>query len=124
MVFSPLSIHMALAILTSGATTGSQTEMELLGTLGRVQNIQSLEQRYRRLLTSYNEEDVKPHLSYGNLLITSPSYFEDIKGSFFEKLSSQYKSDLLQAKDQNIADNVNNYIRNVTRGKIDKVLGK
>ncbi len=122
-VFSPLCIHLALAILASGSTTGSKTEMELLRTLGRVQNIQALEQRYRRLLTSYNKVDIKQHLSYSNLLVTSQAYFDDIRGSFLEKLSYHYKSDMMKVKNQNIAENVNSYIHNMTFGNIDTLLG-
>ena len=51
-VFSPFSLHTALAILTSGATDNSTTQSELLLALGRVQNIQGLELRYKSLLVS------------------------------------------------------------------------
>merc|ERR1712012_1245423 len=75
-VFSPFSLHTALAILTSGATDNSTTQMELLSALGRVQNIQGLE------------------LSFGNGFWTAKRYYGKINGRFLEGLSSLYQIDV------------------------------
>ena len=123
LVFSPLSLHTALAILTSGSTVNSTTEQELINALGRSRNVQGLEQRYQRLLDSYDEEEIKPHLSYGNLVASNPEYFNDIKGSFFEQLDSTYNTEFEVIRNDNSVRKINNYVRNVTQGKIDKIIG-
>ena len=53
LVFSPLSLHAAIAMLTSGATDASVTQEELLGALGRSRNIQALEATYKDILEEY-----------------------------------------------------------------------
>ena len=52
-VFSPFSLHVTLAMLTSSSTDNSTTQNELLKALGRTQNIQTLSASYKDLLEEY-----------------------------------------------------------------------
>ena len=52
-VFSPFSLHVTLAMLTSSSTDNSTTQNELLKALGRAQNIQTLSASYKDLLEEY-----------------------------------------------------------------------
>ena len=53
MVFSPFSIHLALAMLSSAATPGSTTQEELLHVLGGLENNKKLEKSWKYLLDEY-----------------------------------------------------------------------
>ena len=55
-VFSPLSLHIALAMLTSGATEGSTTQRELLDVLERSENIQGLESYYHGIFQDQKKD--------------------------------------------------------------------
>ena len=61
-VFSPLSIHAALAILTSGATDNSATQRELLNALGRSNNIQALENFYHNIFSDLRNNVVSANI--------------------------------------------------------------
>ena len=52
-VFSPFSLHTALAMLTSASTDNSTTQEELLNALGRTRNLAILEGRYKGVLEDY-----------------------------------------------------------------------
>jgi len=118
LVFSPFSLHTALAILTSGASDNSTIQSELLLALGRVQNIQGLELRYKSLLNEYLELE---QLSFGNGFWTAKRYYEKINGKFLEGLSSLYQIDV-QALTQRPVEQINNWVKKQTKGKIDNII--
>lgn len=122
-VFSPFSLHTALAILTSAATDNSTTQSELLSALGRVKGIQSLENRYAALIDDYlkNTGEV---LSFGTKCWTSQEIFRKISGRFTEKMEGLYDVtiDVLQGK--NPENDINQWVNEKTKGKIDKIIGK
>jgi serine protease inhibitor len=122
-VFSPFSLHTALAILTTGSTENSKTENELLDALGRVRNIQALEMRYQKLLKEYQTTDVNTLLSFGTKLWTAKRYFDNIRGSFLEKLSAIYDIEFSLIKTKNPERDINRWVREITHGKIDKIVG-
>ena len=55
--FSPFSLHVTLAMLTSAASDNTTTQNELLKALGRVQNIESISEMYADLLEEYEVTD-------------------------------------------------------------------
>ena len=57
LVFSPLSIHVALSMLASGATDNSSTQMELFNVLGNWSNIYELQTHYQDLIQGYNKHN-------------------------------------------------------------------
>ncbi len=57
LVFSPLSLHVALSMLAAGATDASQTQTELLRSLGRFANVQALESKYSKIVGDYKVRD-------------------------------------------------------------------
>merc|ERR1712012_317762 len=121
-VFSPFSLHTALAILTSGATDNSTTQMELLSALGRVQNIQGLELRYKSLLDEYLSDEVNQMLSFGNGFWTAKRYYGKINGRFLEGLSSLYQIDVQALVSRNPEAQINNWVKQQTQGKIDQII--
>ena len=61
-VFSPFSLHTALAMLITGAKDDSPTQIELLKAMGRFQNIQGLQDNYRSLLKDYEVSILFEHV--------------------------------------------------------------
>ena len=147
-VFSPLSIHAALAILTSGATDNSATQRELLNALGRSNNIQAIENFYHNIFSdlrnnvvsangtiivmymtvkSYGvlfKADKKYPVSIGNKVWTSQ--FWQIRDSFEQRASRNYDADveLLDESPSVAANQVNQWVSSVTRGKITNLVGE
>ena len=123
-VFSPFSLHTALAILTSGATKNTTTQRELLSALGRVQNIQALELRYKSLLDEYLSMESLVHqmLSFGNGFWTAKRYYGKINGRFLEGLSSLYQIDVQALASRNPEAQINNWVKQQTQGKIDQII--
>merc|ERR1719464_403416 len=74
-VFSPFSLHSVLAMLTTGVTDNSITQLELLQAFGKSQNIQNIEKNYRNLAEQYNNSSIEKILSFGNRLWTTRKYF-------------------------------------------------
>ena len=58
LVFSPFSIHLALAMLTAAATTDSTTQSELFDVMGGINNIKELQNSYKSLLDEYKVSTV------------------------------------------------------------------
>lgn len=120
-VFSPFSLHTTLAMLTSGATDGSATQTELLSALGRFPNIQGLERQYTKLLTDYSNDPDHP-MSFGNKMWTRRQFFNEIRGKFFERLDSIYRADIEILSDTDPAEQINRWVGQVTKGKINHLL--
>ena len=58
LVFSPFSIHLALAMLTAAATPDKPTQLELFDVMGGINNIKELENSYKSLLDEYKVSTV------------------------------------------------------------------
>ena len=54
LVFSPFSIHLALAMLTSAASKNTTTQEELFDVVGGIRNIKILENSWKALLDEYD----------------------------------------------------------------------
>ena len=123
MVFSPFSLHTTLAVLVSGATENSTTQKEILGALGRVQNIQALEEHYGCLLDDYLKDDVKEILSFGIRFWTSKKYFNDINQKFISNiLEPTYEASFKVLKDEEPEVEINDWVKKATKGKIDQIV--
>ena len=119
-VFSPFSLHSVLAILLSGVTPNTKTEKELLNALGGFQNIEGLEQRYQKMIKNYQTQTI---LSFGNKLWVTKDRFERLQGRYIERLSGIYDAQLDVLRDENPAKVINEWVSEITKGKIDKVIG-
>ena len=124
LVFSPFSLHSTLSLLASGATLNSTTYDELLNALGRVRNIQALELRYQALVRDYKNTKVKDLLQFGNTLWTSDKYYNKTGGRFLEKVSSIYAAELRLLQKDNPQNEINQWVRDLTKGKIDGIIGE
>ena len=123
-VFSPFSMHSVLAMLTSGASDNSTTQEELLSGFGRAANIENLEQIYGQFVKSYRGSDVENNLKFGNRMWTTPRYFPKIDGDYKSKLENLYGAKFAKFAANNPEKEVNDWVKEVTQGKIDKIVGK
>jgi len=121
-VFSPFSMHSVLAMLTSGATDNSTTQKELLNGFGRAQKIENLEQLYGQFLKSYKGTDVEKSLKFGNRMWTTPRYFPKIDDDYKSKLENLYGAEFAKFAANNPEKEVNDWGKEVTQGKIDKIV--
>jgi len=121
-VFSPFSMHSVLAMLTSGATDNSTTQKELLNGFGRAQKIENLEQLYGQFLKSYKGTDVEKSLKFGNRMWTTPRYFPKIDDDYKSKLENLYGAEFAKFAANNPEKEVNDWVKEVTQGKIDKIV--
>lgn len=122
-VFSPFSLHTALAILTTASTDNSTTQSELLDALGRVKSIQSLETRYDLLLKDY-KENTKEVLNFGTKCWTNQELYTKISGRFIEKMEGLYDVTVDALQGKNPQNDINKWVAEKTQGKIDKIIGK
>ena len=52
-VFSPFSLHLAMAMLISGADDGSETQDQMFKLMGRMRDIKKFQRNYKQLLREY-----------------------------------------------------------------------
>merc|ERR1719510_698795 len=114
-VFSPLSLHAALAVITSGATPESQTFYDLLD--GNDNDLATLESSYGDILKAYNE--VKEHVIFANRFWSAEGYSQRIEEPFRKLLKEIYRSELVDLG-PNPTKEVNDWVKETTKGKIDK----
>ncbi|CAB4067642.1 unnamed protein product [Lepeophtheirus salmonis] len=116
LVFSPLSVHAILSILTSAASPDSQTQIELLNSLGTLNNINSLETLYASLFEDYSR--MGETLKIANGIWSPPSLKPGVNTSFIDHISKVYQS-TYEFLDADVAkDNINYWVNNRTNGKI------
>lgn len=120
-VFSPFSLHAALAVCTSGATENSNTYHDLLNSLGRVQNIQAHETRYNLLLKAYEDPAIQELLIFGTRFWSAQGYQNRIEEPFQKLLKQTYRSELTELG-SNPTEEINNWVKEKTKGKIDHIM--
>lgn len=132
LVFSPLSIHVALSMLASGATDGSATQMELFKVLGNYKNIRGLEREYKKLIDEYNFDDgitdrwgktnsINDALELANRVWVTGEEKAKIKSSFKDLMRLHYFIDLEELPENDPADAVNDWVKEKTHDKIEKL---
>jgi len=121
-VFSPFSMHSVLAMLTSGSTDNSTTQKELLNGFGRANVIANIEQLYEQFVKSYKGTDVEKNLKFGNRMWTTPRYFPKINEDYKSKLENLYGAQFAKFAANNPEKEVNDWVKEVTQGKIDKIV--
>jgi len=122
-VFSPFSLHSVLAMLTTGSTDNSTTQDELLNTFGRTRNIKTLEEMYAKYLKNFKGTDVEKNFVFGNKIWTSYDD-SDIEETFQDKIMDLYGAEIDKFAEENPENEINDWVKEMTNGKIDKIIGK
>ena len=123
-VFSPFSLHSVLAMLTSGSTSNSDTQEQLLNAFGSHRVIKSLEDAYGQFVKSYKNTEVEKNLRFGNRIWTNQQYYPEIEKSYKKKIESLYDAKMLLFTKTNPEKAVNDWVNRTTNGNIDKIIGK
>jgi len=121
-VFSPFSLHSVLAMLTSGATKGSQTEKELLNGFGRNNKITLLEKLYGQFVKDYKTPEIEKMLIFGNRIWTTQRYFPKILQPYKDNIMKLYDAEFLKLPAANGEVDVNNWVKEITKGKITNII--
>ena len=123
-VFSPFSLHSVVAMLTSGATNNSNTQDELLAAFGRSRNIQNIENSYERFIDNFKKSDLDQVLTFANRLWTTKKHYQSIEREYLRKIRNFYGADLEKFVNPNPEKYINNWVRETTNNKINKIIGK
>ena len=115
-VFSPLSIHSSLSMLYLGTTHGSNTSDELAIALGIINNRNFVKIAYNDLVKTYREEE---NFKYGNNFWVQNGF--SVNSSFAKLVKDNMNSDVanLDFADAESVRRVNNWVANMTGGKIE-----
>ena len=118
-VFSPLSIHSSLSMLYLGTTHGSNTSDELAIALGIINNRNFVKIAYNDLVKTYREEE---NFKYGNNFWVQNGF--SVNSSFAKLVKDNMNSDVdnLDFADAESVRRVNNWVANMTGGKIDNLV--
>ena len=125
-VFSPFSLHSLLAILTTGATTNSDTQVELLVALVphfRAPNMQNIKKSSGILTKQYNSSSIKRILSFGNWLWTARKYFNLIEQDYLREIKDLYDADMKFFAKENPENWINDWVKRKTNSRINKIIG-
>jgi len=120
-VFSPFSLHSVLAMLTTGSTDNSDTQEELLEVFGRTRNIKTLEEMYAKYLKNFKGTNVEKNFVFGNKIWTSYDDSE-IEEEFKNKIMGLYGAEIDKFAEKNPEDEINDWVNEMTNGKIDKII--
>jgi serpin B len=115
-VISPLSIKLAMAMATEGASADTRSEMQ--GVLGLDENSKTY---YRQLLQDIlNQEDIT--LNMANSVWSKEGL--DFKSEYMDILEQYYYAEAtsLDFSDTSSVDLINNWVEEKTEGKIDSIL--
>jgi len=121
-VFSPFSLHSVVAMLISGATNNSKTQNELLGAFGKHRNIQNIEKTYESLIENYSKGDLDQILTFGNRLWTTKKHYLAIDQDYLLRIRNFYGADIRYFATTNPEKNVNDWVKETTKGKIKKIV--
>merc|ERR1711893_24153 len=121
-VFSPFSLHSVLAMLTTGATNGSQTQKELLLGFGRNSKIDVLEKLYGQFVKDYKTPDIEKMLIFGNRVWTTQRYFPKILEAYKNDIAKLYDAEFLELPAENGEVDINNWVSDITKGKISNII--
>ena len=123
-VCSPHNMHSLLAMLNSGASDNSNTQSELLASLGRAGNIEDLKQLNGQFVKSYKGTEVEKNLKFGNRMWIAPKYFPKIDEGYKCTIRYFFGSEFAKLIARNPEKEVNDWVKEVTDGKTNKLIGK
>ena len=123
MMISPLSISIAMAMVTNGATDESLDEMkEVLG-FGDME-LGSVNEQFMQLIASLVEADKDLVLSIANSVWMDDAFAPDVKQDFVDVLTEFYDAAFFTEdfQDEATVGKINSWVSEKTHDKIDKVI--
>ena len=123
MMISPLSISIAMAMVTNGATDENLDEMkEVLG-FGEME-LGSVNEQFMQLIASLVEADKDLALEIANSVWMDDAFAPDVKQDFIDVLTEFYDAAFFTEdfQDEATAGRINSWVSEKTHGKIEKVI--
>jgi len=122
-LISPFSVQSALTMATNGAK--GTTLAEMLGVMGCADcPVSDLNLLYRDISNLLTEQSGQPSVTISNRYFYDDSRI-NVKPPFLSALSTHYQSgadNLNFSNEQAALDHINGWVKNSTKGKIDKIL--
>ena len=97
---------------------------ELLEAFGRNRNIQNIENSYERFIENFKKSDLDQVLTFANRLWTTKKHYQSIEREYLRKIRNFYGADLEKFANPNPEKYINNWVREKTNNKINKIIGK
>ncbi|KAM4690566.1 serine protease inhibitor A6-like [Rhinophrynus dorsalis] len=121
--FSPLSVSIALAMLSLGARSDTQQQILHGLSFNQTKIKEDIHELYEHLLQTLNEPKNNLQITIGNALFVEEKL--RVLKSFFDKLEHQYRAELIGTNFRNTkkaVEQINNYVKNKTNGKIKELV--
>ena len=123
MMISPLSISIAMAMVTNGATDESLDEMkEVLG-FGEME-LPDVNEQFKQLIASLVEADKDMVLEIADSVWMDDAFAPDVKQDFIDVLKEFYDAAFFTEdfQDETTAGKINSWVSEKTHEKIDKII--
>lgn len=124
LVFSPISIHTALALVAAGSK--GETQKQILSVLrsGSATDLSALSSQVADIVLADGSPSGGPRLTFANSVWVDASL--SLKSTFKEVVTSAYKAETkaldFQAKADEARQKVNSWVQNITGGLINELL--
>jgi len=123
-MISPLSVSLALAMVYNGTDGNTKTQMEQML---HKENLtpDDINQSYKDLVTALISHDQKVELSISNAIFYRNSF--SIKENFITTNQNYYQAEVAGldfTKNLETLNTINDWVKNKTKGKIDKIIEK
>ena len=118
-VFSPLSMHSALATLYLGSKVWSDTFEELADVMGVINNRNSLKLGYKEIIKTYQNQT---NFRYANKFWVQKGFSVSEKFSQTVRDNMNYQKEIIDFGGNDSEAKVNAWISGATGGKIDKLI--
>lgn len=125
LMISPLSISIAMSMVTNGASGENVTEMkEVLG-FGKME-FSEINSQFAHLVQSLVEADKDLALEIANSVWMDDEFAPDVKQDFIDVLKEFYDAAFFTEdfQDESTAGKINSWVSEKTHGKIDKIVEK
>ena len=122
-VCSPLSLHIALSMLTNGATDFSETKRELFRALGYSRRgfFTKSEDPYSNIIDRYLRYDSSV-MTLANSLWVPEQVLPSISPDFVHLLNSTYRASVQTLGNKRPEDRINDWVNKATNGNIEKII--
>ncbi|HBD93994.1 MAG: hypothetical protein A2015_03950 [Spirochaetes bacterium GWF1_31_7] len=123
LMISPLSISIALAMTTNGASDDNLKEMKDVMEFADM-SMEDVNKQFFNLLSSLIEVDKDLVLSIANSIWMSDAFAPAVKQAFLTIMKDQYtaKTESLDFTKSTAKDEINNWVKNNTGDKIEKII--
>ena len=108
----------------SGADNNTNTQSELLDLFGSLNHTDKIEKQYGNFVKLYNKMKKENLLEYENRIYTNASYFNRISREYLKKIEELYDATLRPFANVNPEEEINDWVKNLTKGKIEDFVGK